>query len=205
MPHREESLIAATIAYDPTNFIATLTPSTSLAYNTTYTATVTTGETDLAGNALTSNYVWTFTTAAMVLPPPVDLGTASLFGCLGGAAGITNQGTSTVINGDIGTTGASSLITGFHDSGPGCTYTETPLNIGTVNGTIETAPPPPTISCPNEGTTVTADIAAKAAADALRLTVLLLRGLEVWMFRPASDAAAARRASWGENAGCRSL
>ena len=161
------ALIAATIAYDPTNFIATLTPSTSLVYNTTYTATITTGETDLAGNALTSNYVWTFTTAVLVLPPPVDLGTASLFGAFGGAAGITNQGTSTVVNGDIGTTGASTLITGFHDNGPGCIYTETPLNIGMVNGTIETAPPPPTISCPNEGTTATSDIAANAAADAL--------------------------------------
>ena len=161
------ALIAATIAYDPTNFIITLTPSTPLAYNTTYTATITTGETDLAGNALTSNYVWTFTTAVLVLPPPVDLGTASLFGAFGGGAGITNQGTSTVVNGDIGTTGASTLITGFHDNGPGCIYTETPLNIGMVNGTIETAPPPPTISCPNEGTTATSDIAANAAADAL--------------------------------------
>ncbi len=176
------ALIAATIAYDPTNFIVTLTPSTPLAYNTTYTATATTGETDLAGNALTSNYVWTFTTAVLVLPPPVDLGTASLFGAFGGGAGITNQGIYTVVNGDIGTTGASTLITGFHDNGPGCIYTETPLNIGTVNGTIETAAPSPTVACPNEGTTVTSDIAANAAADALAAygaLVALPGGLDV--------------------------
>jgi hypothetical protein len=80
---------------------------------------------------------------------------------------MTNQGTSTVINGNIGTTGVSTLITGFHDSGPGCIYTETPLNVGTVNGAIDTAPPPPTVACPNEGTAVTAAIAAKTAADAL--------------------------------------
>ena len=161
------SLIAGTVAYDPTNFIATLTPSASLTDNTTYTATVTTGETDLAGNALASNYVWTFTTAALVIPPPVDLGTASLFGSFGGGAGMTNQGTSTVVNGDIGTTGASSLITGFHDNGPGCTYTETTLNVGTVNGAVDTAPPSPTVECPSEGTAVTSNIAAQAAADAL--------------------------------------
>jgi Ice-binding-like/Bacterial Ig-like domain len=176
------SLIAGTVAYDPINFIATLTPSAPLTGNTAYTVTVTTGETDLAGNALASNYVWTFTTAAIVIPPPVDLGTASLFASFGGGAGMTNQGTFTVINGDIGTTGASSLITGFHDSSPGCTYTETPLNIGTVNGAIDTGPPPPTVACPNEGTAVTADIAAMAAADALSAygaLVALPGGLDV--------------------------
>jgi len=167
------SLITGTVAYDPINFIATLTPSASLAANTTYTATITTGETDLAGNALAGNYVWTFTTAAIVIPPPVDLGTASLFASFGGSAGITNQGTLTVINGDIGTTGASSLITGFHDSGAGCTYTETTLNIGTVNGAIDTAPPSPTASCPTEGTAATASIAATALADALSAYAVL--------------------------------
>jgi hypothetical protein len=44
-----------------------------------------------------------------------------------------------------------------------CTYTETPLNIGLVNGTIDTAPPPPTVGCPNEGTAVTLSIAEQAA------------------------------------------
>jgi hypothetical protein len=80
---------------------------------------------------------------------------------------MTNQGTATVVNGDIGTTGVSTLITGFNDSGPGCVYTETPLNVGQVNGSIDTAAPPPTVTCPTEGTAVTAAIAAQAAADAL--------------------------------------
>jgi hypothetical protein len=70
----------------------------------------------------------------------VDLGAAAPFGSFGGSAGITNQGIFTVINGDIGTSGASPLITGFHDSG--AVYAETPLNIGTVNGTIHTASAP---------------------------------------------------------------
>ena len=40
-------------------------------------------------------------------------------------------------------------------------------DIGTVNGSIDTAPPSPAVACPSEGTTITSDIAAKAAADAL--------------------------------------
>jgi hypothetical protein len=43
---------------------ATFTPAGNLAYSTTYTATITTGAKDLAGNTLASNYVWSFTTGA---------------------------------------------------------------------------------------------------------------------------------------------
>ena len=72
---------------------------------------------------------------------PVDLGAAAPFAGFGGGSGLTNQGIFSVINGDIGTTGASPLITGFHDTGA-TVYTETPLNIGAVNGTIHTATAP---------------------------------------------------------------
>ena len=162
--------VPATVAYDSTSDISTLTPLANLTANTTYTATVTTGAADLAGNPLGAGAVpnpWLFTTVAAIVPPAVNLGTASLFGGFGGGAGMTNQGIETVINGDIGTTGASTLITGFHDAGPGCTYTETPLNIGFVNGSIDTAPPPPTVACPTEGTAVTMAIATQAATDVL--------------------------------------
>lgn len=80
--------------------------------------------------------------SSLVYGSPVGLGAAASFGVFGGGAGMTSQGILTVINGDIGTTGASALITGFHDSGANV-YTETPLNIGTVNGTIHTATAPP--------------------------------------------------------------
>jgi hypothetical protein len=168
--------IAGTVSYDAINFIATFTPTALLTAGTTYTATVTNGATDLAGNPLGTTgppNPWTFTTGAAVLPPPVNLGTGSLFGAFGGSAGITNQGINTVINGDIGTTAVSTLITGFHDTSvmvggvAECTYTETPLNIGLVNGSIDTAPPPPTVGCPNEGTAVTFAIAKQAALDNL--------------------------------------
>jgi hypothetical protein len=91
---------------------------------------------------------------------------------MGGPAGLTNTGINTVINGDIGTVGASTTVTGFHDTTipynppAGCIYTETPLNVGAVNGTIYTATPPPTVTCPNEGTASTFAIATQALMDA---------------------------------------
>jgi len=80
---------------------------------------------------------------------------------------MTNSGLLTVINGNIGTTAVSTAVTGFHDAGPGCTYTETPLNAGTVNGNIDTAAPPPTSACSSEGTATTFAAATLARADAL--------------------------------------
>jgi hypothetical protein len=86
---------------------------------------------------------------------------------------MTNQGIKTVVNGDIGTTAASTLITGFYDKSVApvagvypCSYTVTPLNMGLVNGAIDTAPPPPTVGCPNEGTAPTMTIATKALLEA---------------------------------------
>ncbi len=161
--------VTGTVTYDAVNDIATFTPAANLTPSTQYTATITNAATDLAGNALAAGVVpnpWSFTTGLVVGPVGPNLGTASTFGSIGGGAGITNQGINTVINGDIGTTGASTLVTGFHDAGVGCTYTETGSNIGFVNGNIDTAPPPPTVGCPNEGTLVTAAIATQALADA---------------------------------------
>ncbi len=100
---------------------------------------------------------------------PIALGTAANFGAFGGNAGITNQGINTVINnGSIGTTAASTLITGFHDM-TGDKYTETPLNIGDVKGRIYTDAPPPVIFAaggPYGGNAVTKAIADQGLIDA---------------------------------------
>jgi hypothetical protein len=85
------------------------------------------------------------------------LGSATTFAVFGGGAGITNQGTSTAITGDMGTTGASTMITGFHSSV--FSYAETPLNIGSVSGWVYTNAP--------EGTVKDFVYAKSAAADAL--------------------------------------
>jgi hypothetical protein len=50
---------------------AIFAPASNLAPSTVYTATITTGATDLAGNALANNFVWSFATgAAVVITPP---------------------------------------------------------------------------------------------------------------------------------------
>jgi hypothetical protein len=48
--------------------VATFNPTNNLAENTVYTATVTNGVEDLAGNAMENNYVWTFTTEDATSP-----------------------------------------------------------------------------------------------------------------------------------------
>jgi len=60
--------VAGSVAYSGTT--ATFTPTTVLAANTLYTATVTTGVKDLSGNAILANKVWSFTT--VVLPEVVS-------------------------------------------------------------------------------------------------------------------------------------
>jgi Ice-binding-like/Bacterial Ig-like domain len=62
--------ITGTITPDASNTIFTFTPSSDLSLNTTYTATITTGAKDAFGNALASNFVWTFRTGATSCPPP---------------------------------------------------------------------------------------------------------------------------------------
>ena len=154
--------------------IASFTPISALSAGTTYTAAIkggANGVKDLAvpGNAMLSDFSWTFTAMNCAMPAPsgVVLGSASSFGVFGGTAGMTNSGINTVINGDIGTTAVSTSVTGFHDAGPGCTYTEVlGSNIGTVNGLIYTAAPPPTAACPGEGTATTFAIASAARSDA---------------------------------------
>ncbi|MBC7750804.1 MAG: DUF3494 domain-containing protein [Candidatus Saccharibacteria bacterium] len=154
-----------------TGRIATFTPLTPLTVGVTYTAKLKSGNSgvkDLAipADTMLSDYSWNFKVVSCVVPSPISLGSAASYGTFGGSAGMTNQGTLTVINGDIGTTAVSTAVTGFHDLGVGCTYTETPLNQGLVNGSIDTAAPPPTVACPNEGTAVTFAAAQQALLDA---------------------------------------
>ena len=156
------------VTLDATHTIATFTlkSGTALTSSTVYTATIT-GATSLAGGvAMAAPYTWQFTTVAALAIPLLS---AAPFGTFGGSAGMTNSGILTVVNGDIGTTGVSTLVTGFHDSGgAGCIYTEVVgADVGAVTGLIYTAPPPPTVSCPNEGTAATGAIAMQARADAL--------------------------------------
>ena len=70
-----------TVAYNATTKVATFTPSASLLFGTTYTATITGGGAGVkyvAGNPLASNYIWSFTTA--VAPPSAPTGLSATAG-----------------------------------------------------------------------------------------------------------------------------
>jgi len=150
--------ISGTVSYAGST--ATFTPLANLEAGNTYTATITKGAQNPAGNSLAVEYVWSFTTTGVLAPPVSILGSAAMFGVFGGSAGMTNSGLNTVINnGSIGTTGASTMVTGFHEAASGDSYTETDLNEGRVNGKIYTAPPAP-------GTSTSFAIASKGLLDA---------------------------------------
>ena len=131
--------ITGAISYSGTT--ASFTPNSSLQNDKLYTATITTAAQNLAGIPMVSNYVWNFTTVVPVVNPPVIAGL--FFGVFGGNAGVTNQGLFTVINGNIGTTAAATLVTGFKEILTGDVYTVTPLNNGSVMKEIFAAAPAP--------------------------------------------------------------
>jgi hypothetical protein len=85
------------------------------------------------------------------------LRTIAAYGGFGGGAGATNQGINTIVTGDLGTTAACTLFTGFHTTTN--VYTETGSNIGLVTGSVVCGPPAP-------GTVASLAIATQAATDA---------------------------------------
>jgi methionine-rich copper-binding protein CopC len=67
--------VPATVTYNSTTLVATLTPNAALVNNTTYTATVS-GAKDLAGNAMSAPVTWSFTTSPVVVGASVFSTTA---------------------------------------------------------------------------------------------------------------------------------
>jgi Ice-binding-like/Bacterial Ig-like domain len=103
--------VTGTVAYAGTT--ATFTPTTILAASTSYTATITTGAKDVAGNALAANTVWSFTTGISATNQAVvNLGAAGNYVILA-KTGISNISAS-AITGDLGLSpAATSYVTGL--------------------------------------------------------------------------------------------
>ncbi len=60
--------VSGTVSYDSSTKKGTFTPASALNYSTTYTATVASGLKDNQGNAMASDYTWTFKTKATTIP-----------------------------------------------------------------------------------------------------------------------------------------
>jgi len=172
--------VPGTVSYNPTTNIASFDPLTSLVGTpaSTYTATIVGGVggvADLGGNELAADRVFTFTTNASTCTTAPPLGAAAPFGGFGGSATLTNDGTETLINGDIGVSAASTQITGLRDSG-GNVYTVTGDNDGMVNGLVYTLTDPPDSVA---GETVTAARASALVAFNSISPVSLPGGVDV--------------------------
>ncbi|HKU12101.1 MAG TPA: DUF4082 domain-containing protein [Sinomonas sp.] len=83
--------VGGTTAFNSGNTVATFTPSSALAYSTTYTATVS-GAANSSGLVMPTPYTWSFTTAA---PPPAPAvsSTSPASGATGVAASVTPSAT----------------------------------------------------------------------------------------------------------------
>jgi len=124
--------VPGVVTYDAVTLTATFTPTAFFTAGLNYTATITTAATDLVGNALAVDKVWTYTAGATVCnPPPVGscaagalpLGSAASFGVLAGTAlTITNP---TSVTGDVGSpsitpaSGPSTLVGTRYDTSTG--------------------------------------------------------------------------------------
>ena len=103
--------VSGTVTYAAS--VATFSPAVNLAYNTLYTATITTGATNSAGTPLAANYVWSFTTIA----PPLTV--ASTIPANGATGVLINQELSATFNEAMNCATLLSPAKSFTVTGPG--------------------------------------------------------------------------------------
>jgi len=138
--------VTGTVTYDATSHIATLAPTSNLASNATFTATITTGAENLSGTPLAANVVWTFTTGTTTTgQAQVNLRSLSTFVAVaGGGLTNSNSGGVTTLNGNVGLSPTATCL----GDGIACGAIDP-----TINGTLYANDP--------------AGIAAQAKADLL--------------------------------------
>jgi methionine-rich copper-binding protein CopC len=153
------SSIPATLSYNSSNFTATLTPESALAYSTTYTATVS-GAQDLAGDTMIGPTTWSFTTAANPNVPAVTAETP-----VSGASGVaTNSSVTATFNEAV--QASTITTTSFVLKSP--TGAAVPATVG-YNSTTNTATLTPSARLANS-TTYTATISGITNAAGYTMT-----------------------------------
>jgi cytoskeletal protein CcmA (bactofilin family) len=106
---RGATAVSGTVSYAAG--AAMFTPALNLSPRTLYTATITTGAADLAGNHLASNVAWSFSTADGVVVVPIQpVSSLGTFEILAGST-VTNTG-ATNVTGDLGVS-PGTAVTGF--------------------------------------------------------------------------------------------
>jgi hypothetical protein len=162
------------------NSTATLVPSKTLALGATFTATVTTAATDVAGNKLAMSYSWTFSTDAVLPkgPAAVLLGQAGTYVVLAKSA-ITNVPTS-AITGNMGLSpAAASFITGFSMTKAGTKWTSAQV-IGSVFAADNDPPTPINLTTAiSDMQTAYTDAAGRPTPDGLNLGAGTIGGLTI--------------------------
>jgi len=114
-------------SYDPVGHVATFTPNGQLAMSTTYTATV--SATDLWGNAMTSPYTWSFTTANT---PPAFTCPCSIFNGAGAPANVNTSDAKSVEVGVKFQSAVAGYVTGVN-------FYKGSKNTGTHTGSLWSA------------------------------------------------------------------
>lgn len=174
--------VAGTVESPGTSTTATFTPSASLASVSTYTATLTRTLVDLAGNALSSDVVWTFQTSggASKGPAPVNLGTAGTFAILA-KTGVSTTGVTAVV-GDVGLSpAAASFLTGFAQTLDATNKFATAAAVTGQLFAADFAPPTPTnlTTAVLDMQTAYTDAAGRVLPDATELGSGNLNGLVI--------------------------
>lgn len=180
--------VAGAVSYIGTT--ATFNPTVDLNNTTDYNATITNAVTDLAGNTMLVNKVWTFRTSGTVAaagPDPVLLGLAGNYAIFTNT-GIANAVSPAVIIGDMGTGPGvtSTAITGFGLVAAGDHATSAQVT-GNVYAFDYAAPTPANVTTASNDMTIAYDDAAgRLLPDVLNLATgnlggqTLLPGLYRW-------------------------
>ena len=152
------TLVPGTVTY--LGVTAAFVPTTALAYNTMYTATISTGTKDLAGNPLAANYQWSFTTnnngggGGVTLSS--DKAITSFSFVLPAVTGIINETAKTIaVTVPVGTN-LTALVATFTTTGTG-------VKVGTMSQT--------SIATPNNFTSPVAYVVTAADASTATYTV----------------------------------